>query len=116
MTTNANSATSSDTGTSSGTSTRSCIIIPEEAASPNPGDGTNSNGRNIVNLLTMSGKVRQDIRSIINDASGTASGTPFTIKLTFNDAKTVAHLLMALPCICGTVTVMKIILCIQVAL
>ncbi|MBR7799858.1 intradiol ring-cleavage dioxygenase [Undibacterium fentianense] len=76
------------TGTSTGTDTSSCAIVPEETAGPYPGDGTNTNASGIVNVLTMSGIVRQDIRSSFNGASGTAGGIPLTIKLKINNAKT----------------------------
>jgi protocatechuate 3,4-dioxygenase beta subunit len=87
--------TTSSTGTSSGTTTTgtttgtgstttttgSCSVIPEETGGPYPGDGTNSNSSGVVNVLTMSGVVRNDIRSSFNGASGTAAGIPLTIKL-----------------------------------
>lgn len=77
------SSSTDSTGTSSGT----CAVIPEETGGPYPGDGTNSNASGIVNVLTMSGIVRPDIRSSINGASGTALGIPLTIKLKINNAK-----------------------------
>lgn len=77
------SGSTDSTGTSSGT----CAVIPEETGGPYPGDGTNSNASGIVNVLTMSGIVRPDIRSSINGASGTALGIPLTIKLKINNAK-----------------------------
>ena len=85
--------TASSTGTSTGTSTgdsgsSACAVIPEETGGPYPGDGTNSNGSGIVNVLTMSGIVRRDITTSINGASGVALGIPLTIKLKINNAKT----------------------------
>jgi len=70
---------SSSTG-SSGTST--CSVIPEETAGPYPGDGSNSNSSGVVNVLTLSGIVRSDIRTSIAGASGTAAGVPLTVTLT----------------------------------
>ena len=63
------------------TTTGSCSVIPEETGGPYPGDGTNSNGSGVVNVLTQSGVVRSDIRSSFNGASGVAAGVPLTIKL-----------------------------------
>lgn len=84
-TTTSGSTDSTNTGT--GTSSGTCAVIPEETGGPYPGDGTNSNASGIVNVLTMSGIVRPDIRSSINGASGTALGIPLTIKLKINNAK-----------------------------
>lgn len=68
---------SGGTGTSSG----ACSVIPEETGGPYPGDGTNSNSSGVVNVLTMSGVVRKDIRSSFNGPTGTAAGIALTIKL-----------------------------------
>lgn len=81
------SSSTDSTNTSTGTSSGTCAVIPEETGGPYPGDGTNSNASGIVNVLTMSGIVRPDIRSSINGASGTALGIPLTIKLKINNAK-----------------------------
>lgn len=70
---------SASTG-SSGTST--CSVIPEETSGPYPGDGSNSNSSGVVNVLTLSGIVRSDIRTSIAGASGTAAGVPLTVTLT----------------------------------
>lgn len=75
---------SSSTG-SSGTST--CSVIPEETAGPYPGDGSNSNSSGVVNVLTLSGIVRSDIRTSIAGASGTAAGVPLTVTLTLVNTK-----------------------------
>jgi protocatechuate 3,4-dioxygenase beta subunit len=81
--TSTGSSSSSSSG-SSGTST--CAIIPEETAGPYPGDGSNSNASGVVNVLTMSGIVRSDIRSSIAGASGTATGMQLTVTLNLVDA------------------------------
>ena len=75
---------STDTGGSTGSTsstTSSCLAIPGETAGPYPGDGTNSNASGIVNVLTLSGIVRSDIRCSIGSASGTAPGVPLTVTL-----------------------------------
>ena len=61
--------------------TTSCDPVPAETAGPFPGDGTNG-----PNLLTESDVVRQDIRSSIGSASGTADGVPLTVQLTLVDS------------------------------
>jgi len=74
----------SSTGTSTGgttTSSGSCTVIPSETAGPYPGDGTNSNSSGVVNVLTLSGIVRSDIRSSVGSLSGTAAGVPLTVTL-----------------------------------
>jgi len=77
------STTSSDSSSSSGSSsTGTCSVIPEETAGPYPGDGSNSNSSGVVNVLTLSGIVRSDIRTSIAGASGTAAGVPLTVTLT----------------------------------
>jgi len=76
-------STSSDSSSSSGSSgTGTCSVIPEETAGPYPGDGSNSNSSGVVNVLTLSGIVRSDIRTSIAGASGTAAGVPLTVTLT----------------------------------
>jgi protocatechuate 3,4-dioxygenase beta subunit len=59
----------------------SCDVIPQETGGPFPGDGTNG-----PNLLTESGVVRQDIRTSIGSASGTAEGVTLTVQLTLLDS------------------------------
>lgn len=74
--------TTGGTGTTTGTTTStSCSLIPEETAGPYPGDGSNSNGSGVVNVLALSGIVRSDIRTSIGGASGTAAGVPMTVKI-----------------------------------
>ena len=66
---------------SSGGATSGCSVIPGETAGPYPGDGTNSNASGMVNVLTLSGIVRSDIRTSIGSASETAPGVPLTVTL-----------------------------------
>ncbi|WP_431262802.1 intradiol ring-cleavage dioxygenase [Roseateles chitinivorans] len=82
-TTGTGSGTGTGTGTGTGStgSTGSCSVIPEETAGPYPGDGSNSNGSGIANVLALSGIVRSDIRTSIGTASGTAGGVPLTLTL-----------------------------------
>lgn len=60
-----------------GTGTGTCSVIPEETAGPYPGDGSNG-----VNALSLSGIVRNDIRSSFGSMTGAATGVPLTINLT----------------------------------
>jgi len=84
---NSGSTSSGTSGTvSSGTGSSSCSVIPEETAGPYPGDGTNSNSNGVVNVLTLSGIVRKDIRASFNGASAVADGIPLTINLKINNA------------------------------
>ena len=78
-------STSSTDGSSSSGSSGTCAVIPEETAGPYPGDGSNSNSSGVVNVLTLSGIVRSDIRTSIAGASGTATGMPLTITLNLVD-------------------------------
>ncbi len=74
--------TSGSGSTGSGSSaTGSCSVVPSETAGPYPGDGTNTNSSGIVNVLTLSGIVRSDIRTSVAGASGTAPGVPLTVTL-----------------------------------
>ncbi|SFU62487.1 intradiol ring-cleavage dioxygenase [Pseudoduganella namucuonensis] len=73
------------TGTTT-TTTGACTVIPEETGGPYPGDGTNSNSSGVVNVLTQSGVVRQDIRGSFNGATGVAAGVKLTIKLKIQNA------------------------------
>lgn len=59
----------------------SCEVTPPETGGPFPGDGTNG-----PNLLTEGGVVRQDIRTSIGSASGTAAGITLTVNLTLVDS------------------------------
>jgi protocatechuate 3,4-dioxygenase beta subunit len=81
------SGTTGSSGSTGSTATSSnCSVIPEETGGPYPGDGTNSNASGIVNVLTQSGLVRNDIRSSFNGPTGTAAGIPLTIKLNIINA------------------------------
>ncbi len=79
------SDSSSDSGSeeaeTAGSAVSSCTVIPSETAGPYPGDGTNSNSSGVVNVLTLSGIVRSDIRSSFGTMSGTADGVPLTVTL-----------------------------------
>lgn len=76
------SSGSSSSGASGSTSSSACSVIPEETAGPYPGDGSNSNGSGIANVLAQSGIVRSDIRSSFGTAgTDVAPGVPLTIKL-----------------------------------
>lgn len=75
-------ATTTNTTTTGGAGgSGSCTVIASETAGPFPGDGTNSNGSGIANVLTLAGVVRSDIRTSIGSASGTAAGVPLTVTL-----------------------------------
>ena len=79
--TSSSSSSTSTSSTSSSATSGSCSVIPSETAGPYPGDGTNSNSSGVVNVLTLSGIVRSDIRSSVGGLSGTATGVPMTVKL-----------------------------------
>ncbi len=66
---------------STGSTSASCALIPEETGGPYPGDGTNSNGSGVANALTLAGINRSDIRTSVAPGSATAQGIPLTIKL-----------------------------------
>lgn len=72
-------STTSTGSTSSGTT--GCSSLPAETAGPYPGDGTNGNAGGVVNVLTLAGIVRSDIRSSVGGAGGTAGGVPLTVAL-----------------------------------
>ena len=73
--------TTTTTTPATGSTGTGCAVIPEETAGPYPGDGTNRNAGGVANTLTLSGIVRQDIRSSVAPGSATAAGIPLTIKL-----------------------------------
>ncbi len=81
----AGTGTTTTTGGSTGSASGSCTVIPSETAGPYPGDGTNSNSSGIVNVLTLSGIVRSDIRASIGSASGVAQGVPLSVTLRLVD-------------------------------
>lgn len=78
--TDAASSTTTTTGSTT-SSVTTCSVIPDETAGPYPGDGTNSNSGGVVNVLTLAGIVRSDLRSSIGNLSGTAEGVPLTVTL-----------------------------------
>lgn len=93
--TSASTTASTDltSGTSGTTADGGCSQIPSETAGPYPGDGTNSNGSGVVNVLTQSGIVRGTITSSFGGASGTAAGIPLAIRLQLvNTARSCASL------------------------
>lgn len=82
-TTTGSASTTGAGSTTTGNSTSGCSVIPEETAGPYPADGSNglTRGGSVINVLTQSGVVRQDIRSSFGSASATAEGVPLTIRL-----------------------------------
>lgn len=68
------------TATTGATTTTACLEVPEETGGPYPADG--SNGPNVLN---QEGVVRSDIRSSFGSYSGTATGTPLTMKVRILD-------------------------------
>jgi len=80
------SDTSDSTDSSGSSGSDSCSVIPSETAGPYPGDGTNSNSSGTVNVLTMSGIVRSDIRTSFGDyGDNEAPGIPMTVTLKLVD-------------------------------
>jgi protocatechuate 3,4-dioxygenase beta subunit len=78
----ASSDSGSDGSDGSGSGGDSCSVVPSETAGPYPGDGTNSNSSGVVNVLTMSGIVRSEIRTSFGDyGSNEAEGIPMTVTL-----------------------------------
>ncbi|MBA2322187.1 MAG: dioxygenase [Deltaproteobacteria bacterium] len=61
-------------------SARECERIPQEAAGPFPADGSNG-----VDVLSLDGIVRSDIRPSIGVLQGSAVGVPLTLRLTVVD-------------------------------
>jgi len=61
--------------------------VPEEAAGPYPGDGSNG-----PTVLSASGVVRSDLRSSFAGLSGTAGGVRLDVALTLVSASTCAPL------------------------
>ena len=62
--------------TGAATTATECVEVPEETGGPYPADGTNG-----PDVLTQNGVVRSDIRSSFGSYSGTAAGTPLTMKV-----------------------------------
>lgn len=88
-TSTSSSANSSSSASATSGSTQ-CTAIPDETAGPYPGDGTNSNSSGVVNVLTQSGVVRQDITQSFGSASGVAEGVPLSIQLTLTNTSCAA--------------------------
>ena len=88
-TTTTGTASPTTTTTGTGTSATSDATasagapIPEETAGPFPADGSNG-----PNVLGERGVVRQDLRTSVGSASGTADGVALSIRLTVVDAST----------------------------
>ena len=75
------------TGGTGGTSNLCTARVPEETAGPYPGDGSNG-----PNVLSLTGVVRNDIRTSFAGLSGTAEGIPLVVQLTIVSASTCAPL------------------------
>lgn len=89
-TTTSSGSTSTGSGTSTGTTTGSsgtttCIADPTETNGPYPADGSNSRNGTVVNVLTASGIVRNDIRSSFGSSTTTAAGVYMTLTITLVD-------------------------------
>lgn len=63
-----------------------CVALPWETAGPYPADGTNSREGQVINVLTQSGVLRDDIRSSFGNMTGTAEGVPLVLDLTLLNA------------------------------
>lgn len=63
-----------------------CTALPWETAGPFPADGSNSKAGQLVNVLTQSGVLRQDIRSSFAGYEGTAEGVTMELELQLLDA------------------------------
>ncbi len=73
-------AKATTTVASAGTDAAACAIVPEETGGPFPGDGSNG-----INVLTMAGIVRSDIRSSFGASTTTAAGLPVRLDITVTD-------------------------------
>jgi len=76
----AGGGTGTTTTSGAATTATECVAVPSETGGPYPADG--SNGPNVLN---QDGVVRSDIRSSFGSYSGTATGTPLTMKVTVLD-------------------------------
>jgi len=77
--------TTPTTGITPTTTPTTCVSeIPQETAGPYPADGSNASNQ-MLNVLTLSGIVRSDIRTSIGTGA-TAAGVPLTIELTLVDS------------------------------
>lgn len=77
--TSSGSTTAGGSTTSGGSTSSSCTVIPSETEGPYPGDGSNSSGGSVANVLALSGVVRSDIRASIAGATGVATGVPLQV-------------------------------------
>ncbi|MBS0444613.1 MAG: intradiol ring-cleavage dioxygenase [Proteobacteria bacterium] len=87
--TSSGTSSSGSTTTSSGStgSSAACSVIPEETNGPYPADGSNSNASGTVDVLTLAGIVRSDVRPNIPASLGdAATGVPLTVTLTLVNA------------------------------
>lgn len=78
---NSNNSTTTTTTDSLSGAVTSCSVAPEETQGPYPGDGSNTANGSIANVLMLSGIVRQDIRTSVGSASGTADGVPLSMQI-----------------------------------
>jgi len=77
------STTSSTTGSTNAAAGAATDPIPEETGGPFPGDGSNG-----PDILSQEGVVRNDIRTSVGSASGTAEGVPLTLNFVVTDSST----------------------------
>jgi protocatechuate 3,4-dioxygenase beta subunit len=69
-------STSTSTTAAATVADTTCTELPEETAGPYPGDGSNG-----PDVLGESGVVRSDITTSFAGMTGTAAGTPLTVKM-----------------------------------
>ena len=77
------STSTSTTAAATTAATTTCTEIPDETAGPYPGDGSNG-----PDVLGESGVVRSDITTSFAGMSGTATGTPLTLRFKVLDVAT----------------------------
>lgn len=63
-----------------------CVALPWETAGPYPADGTNRAAGEVVNVLTQSGVIREDIRASFNGMTPVAEGVPLVLDVLLSDA------------------------------
>jgi len=63
-----------------------CVALPWETAGPFPADGTNLRNGQVVNALTQSGVIREEMRTSFNGLRGVADGVPLQLELTLQNA------------------------------
>jgi protocatechuate 3,4-dioxygenase beta subunit len=79
-TTDSTPTTTGTTQASTATATASLAEVASETAGPFPADGSNG-----PDVRTLAGIVRQDIRTSVGDADGTAAGVPLEFSLIVKD-------------------------------